>query len=234
MNIIPTHLNRQLAGVVQDRIAADQSYISGRSGFWRAVGVGLVGFGIGATLGLGFYGYSHITRNSNNSEILASAFAKALSEVSLHAIADGIVKLEPRDIRLAKGQTIAIDGASRLRLDPAAKVFADGELRVQAPSVTTPQITPRGSPRAPTITNFTIFKSVPFQQGTVLTGWMFLTSAQRVPTTQYCYYNESGDISDISIRINIGTDEKIEVPKTPVKDFDTETAFTKCVWFKKG
>jgi hypothetical protein len=106
MNIIP-NLNRHLAGVVQDRIAADQSYISGRSGFWRAVGVGLVGLGIGAALGLGFYGYSYITRNSNNSKILAAALVKALSDVSLHATADGVVKLEPHNIKLAKGQTIA-------------------------------------------------------------------------------------------------------------------------------
>jgi hypothetical protein len=134
----------------------------------------------------------------------------------------------------SSGQTIGIDDASRLRMDPAAKVLADGELRVQAPTISVPQSTnTRNVSVTPAITNFTVFKSVPFQKGNVLTGWIFLTSAQRMPTTQYCYYSESGDNSDVSVRVSIGNDEKIDTPKAPIKTFDIATAFSKCVWFKK-
>jgi hypothetical protein len=234
MNLESTKLNLQLADLVRSKSSADQFLISGRSGFWRAIGIGLLGFGIGSALGLGFYGYSYVTRTAENSEILSKALVKALESVQLHGVSEGIVKFEPHEIRLAEGQTIAIDGTSRLRMDPAAKVLADGELKVQAPTVSVPQSTnARNASAAPAITNFTVFKSVPFQKGAVLTGWIFLTSAQRVPTAQYCYYNESGDNSDISVRVNIGNDEKIETPKAPIKAFDIATAFSKCVWFKK-
>ncbi len=234
MNISPTTLNRQLARFVQDKIAAELFFTCGRSGFWRAVGVGLIGFGLGAGVGLGCYGYSFITRETNNLDLLSAAFVKALSQVQLRGAADGVVHLEPNEITLAPEQSVKIDSGSRLRLDPEAKVLADGELKVQAPTVSLPQsVTPKNVGRTPTITNFTIFKSVPFEKGNILTGWMFLTSAQKLPTTQYCYYNESGDDSDFSIRINIGTDEKMDVPKTPIKAFAIATAFSKCVWFKK-
>jgi hypothetical protein len=234
MNLQSTKLNLQLADLIRQKISADHFLISGRSGFWRAIGIGLLGFGIGSALGVGFYGYSFVTRNADNSELLSKAIVKALGSVQLHGVSEGIVKLEPNEIRLAKGQTIEIDGTSRLRMDPAAKVLADGELRVQAPTISVPQNTnTRNISATPAITNFTVFKSVPFQKGNVLTGWIFLTSAQRVPTTQYCYYSESGDNSDISVRVNIGNDEKIDTPKTPIKTFDIVTAFSKCVWFKK-
>jgi hypothetical protein len=234
MNLQSTKLNLQLADLVRRKSSADQFLISGRSGFWRAIGIGLLGFGVGTALGLGFYGYSFITRVTDNSELLSGAIIKALGGVQLHGVSEGTVKLEPHEIRLAKGQTIAIDSSSRLRMDPAAKVFADGELKVQAPTVTVPQNTAaRSASATPSITNFTVFKSVPFQKGAILTGWIFLTSAQRVPTTQYCYYNESGENSDVSVRVNIGNDEKVEAPKTPIKAFDMATAFSKCVWFKK-
>jgi hypothetical protein len=86
----------------------------------------------------------------------------------------------------------------------------------------------------PTLTNFTIFKSVPFEKGVVQTGWKFLTGAQRSPTTQYCYYQEAGDNPDVSVRIDIGLDEKIQQSKSISKSFDIAAAFSKCVWFRKG
>ena len=104
-------------------------------------------------------------------------------------------------------------------------------MRVEAPTISVPQVPNPRSSSVPTITNFTVFKSVPFQTGEVKTGWTFLTSAQKEPTRQYCYYAESDNDSDVSIRINVATDERIETPKTPIKAFDPAAA--KCVWFKK-
>jgi len=103
------------------------------------------------------------------------------------------------------------------------------------PSISVPQnSTPRTKGIVPTLTNFTIFKSVPFEKGVVQTGWKFLTGAQRSPTTQYCYYQEAGDNPDVSVRIDIGLDEKIQQSKSISKSFDIAAAFSKCVWFRKG
>jgi hypothetical protein len=215
-------------------MSAELSVVSGRSGFWRAVGIGVLGFGIGAAMGIGFYGYSFVSRTSGQMEIFSSALQKSLSTVELRATADGKIELTSPELTLAKGATVSFDSSSRLSLDPAAKVVADGEIRVQTPAISTPRTpTPKNAAQTKTIANFTVFKSVPFEQGSVLTGWIFLTSAQESPTQQYCYYNEKGDNSDLAIRIDLATDGVPEVTKTAPKAFDAIAALAKCVWFKK-
>ena len=154
-----------------------------------------------------FVGYAFVKRNSDNQTLVASAIAAALSQVQIRAKAEGTVQLEPHEIQLAKGQVIAIDPTSRLHLDPGAKVLAEGEIRTQLPSISVPQaITPRANSKIPTITNFTVFKSVPFDKGGVLTGWMFLTSAQKAPTSQYCYYIEHDEDPDTALKVDIADD----------------------------
>jgi hypothetical protein len=234
MNILPSKLNEALAGSVESRIAAEMFLIAGKSGFWRAAGIGFVGCGIGVAIGLGFYGYSFVLRNGKTMDVLSSALSKSLSEVHLRGTTSGTVKFDSSAISLTPGQTIALDPMSRVRLDPSSKVLADGELKVQVPTISVPQLgasKPKGT--APTIANFTVFKSVPYEKGTVQTGWKFLTSAQRIPTTQYCYYQEKGDNPDVALRIEVGLDEKILTSKTLAKSFDIVAAYNKCVWFKR-
>jgi hypothetical protein len=215
-------------------MSAELSVVSGRSAFWKAVGIGVLGFGIGVAIGIGFYGYSFVTRASNQMQIFSSAFQKSLSTVELHGTADGKIEVTSPELTLAKSATVSLDDSSRLLLDPAAKVLADGEIRVQVPAISTPRTpTPKNPAQTKTIANFTVFKSVPFDQGSVLTGWIFLTSAQESPTQQYCYYNEKGESSDLAIRIDLATDGVPETNKVASKTFDTVTALMKCVWFKK-
>jgi hypothetical protein len=233
MNLIPTDLNQRLANAVRYSVAADRSYIAGKSGFWRCIGVGFIGLGLGAAVGLGFFGYSHITQNSDNMTILSSTFAKALSEARLQAAAEGTVQLEPHEIYLAKGQTVSFDSNSRVLLDPAATVTANGELTVQAPSISLPQqASQKPASQIPIITNFTVFKRVPFEKGGIYTGWMFLTSVQKYPTEQYCYYTESSELSGVDAVVYVGKDQKPEASVQPPQGFDMMAAFDRCVWFK--
>jgi hypothetical protein len=112
--------------------------------------------------------------------------------------------------------------------------MADGEIKIQMPTITAPQAAiPKSKGASPVLSNFTIFKTVPLDNGTVQTGWKFLTSAQRSPTTQYCYYQEKGDNPDVAVRVEVGLDEKILQSKGLSKSFDIAAAFQKCVWFKK-
>jgi hypothetical protein len=235
MEQIPSPLNRNLAEVLSNRISAELSVVSGRAAFWRAVGIGFLGFGLGAAIGIGCYGYSFVTRTSGQMEAFSSALQKALSTVDLRGIADGKVEVASPELTLAKGASITFDSSSHLLLDPTAKVVADGEIRVQLPAISLPRApTPKSAAQIKTIANFTVFKSVPFEQGDVLTGWEFLTSAQESPTEQYCYYNERAENSDLAIRIELATDGVPEPLKTVPKAFDAGAALTKCVWFRKG
>jgi len=235
MNLIPTELNQRLATAVWYSVSADRFYISGKAGFWRLVGLGLVTFGIGVAAGFGFYGYSYVTRNTDAANTFASTFSKALAEVQLRAIAEGTVKLEPNEISLAKDQTISLDPSSRVLLDPTAKVRADGEIEVQVPSISVLDGAPQ-PPRAnanPIITNFTVFKTVEFEKGQIWTGWTFLTSAQKFPTHQYCYYTEKLEGSQFEPVVYIASNEDLDPPKELPKGFDIDAAFQRCVWFKR-
>jgi len=109
VNLIPTELNQRLGKAVRYSVAADRFYISGKAAFWRLVGLGLIAFGVGAAVGIAFYGYSYITRSEENLSSLSSAFARALSEVQLHATAQGSVQIQPTELTLAKGQTVSLD-----------------------------------------------------------------------------------------------------------------------------
>jgi len=235
MDLHATKSNLQLADAVMNRMAAELSSVSGRASFWRSLGLGFVGLGLGAALGLVFVGYSFVTRNSDNQTLLTSAIVEALNQVQLRANAEGTVQLEPHEIQLAKGQTIAISPDSRVRLDPGAKVQADGEMRIQLPSISIPQaVTPRANTKIPIITNFTVFKSVPFDKGHVSTGWIFLTSAQKIPTSQYCYYIERDEDPDTALKIDIADDGIMETKNTASSSFDMAAAFKRCVWFAKS
>jgi hypothetical protein len=231
MNLAPTELNRQLAEILQRRVDSENFQIARKIGFFRCVGFGLVALGLGAALGAGFYGYSFIRRDTINTEVLVSALSKSLSEAKLHVTAQGTVQVEPHEITLAKGATVAIDPDSRLQLDPQARILANGEVTVQMPSMPTPQITQPRSNSTPPIFNFTVFKRIPFGKGTVMTGWKFLTSTQKSPTSQYCYYTEDADTPGVSGVIDIATDHKLD-RTTPPQGFDMMAAFNDCVWFE--
>lgn len=236
MKLIPTGLNRRLASALRYSAAAETFHMAGQSGFWRLVGVGLLLFGTGVAVGAGFYGYSLIARNSENLTTLSSTLAKALSEVQLHGTTQGTVQLEPKELPLSKGETVALSSDSRIALDPNAKVRADGELRIQVPPAISPftNPAPRSNPKtlAPTIVNFTIFKTVPFDKGSVMTGWRFLTSAQRSPTDQYCYYTEHSETPDANVVLDLGENSKMDTPRNVPTGFDIASAFNKCVWFR--
>jgi hypothetical protein len=83
----------------------------------------------------------------------------------------------------------------------------------------------------PTISNFTVFKRVPFEQGMIMTGWVFLTSAQKAPSAQFCYYTQNADTFG-NVDLDIAKDQKMEMPRTIPEGFDILAAFNRCVWFK--
>jgi len=234
MNIFPTELNQRLAGWVRNRTAADDSIINGRARFWKLLGIGCIAFGIGGAIGIALYGYSYVTRNSENIKSLSAAFSKALGEARLKATAEGVVQLEPREISLAKGQTVSLDNNSRVLLDPAAKVLVDGDIRVQAPpTISVPQnVAQRSTSSVPEITNFTVFKRIAFEKGTVVTGWTFLTSSQKLPNEEYCYYTENAETPGVQVDLILGSNRQPELLKTAPKNFDVAAAFNRCVWYK--
>ncbi|MET4374802.1 hypothetical protein ABIA99_007534 [Bradyrhizobium sp. LB12.1] len=234
MKILSSRLNANLANSLDGRISAELKYIAGQSFFRKSIGVGLAGLCGGLAVAAAFVGYSYVADSRTTADKIAAAISKSLSQVELRGQAVGNIDIHPSEIRLAPDQKVALSQDSRLKLDPSAKVKAEGSMRIQLPTISamSAQSTPKIAPKAQPITNYTIFKSVPFQTGTVSTGWRFLTSTQKEPTSQYCYFTERGDSSDVSFKIDIGDDGIMTKDKVPPK-FDLTSAFARCVWFRK-
>jgi hypothetical protein len=72
----------------------------------------------------------------------------------------------------------------------------------------------------------------------VNTGWVFLTSKQQSPTSQYCYYTEASSednqssLPGLSLDVFLGDDRRLTLPKPLPKGFDATAAFDRCVWFR--
>jgi hypothetical protein len=175
-------------------------------GFWRFIGIGFVGLGLGAAFGLDFW-IPYITRNSDNMNVLSSAFLRRF-EVRLRATAEGTVKLESMKFTLQKDKqfrwTIIL-----VFFGPGAKVIANGELTVRAPSFLPQETSQRPHQR---FRNYKLYgvQKVPFEKGVVWTGWKFLMSVQKYPTDQYCYYLEGSKQSIAEAIVSVGKDQKLE------------------------
>ena len=228
LNIPATEFNRRLSDLLRNSIFANEHYIASRIVFWRLIGLGILTFGLGGAIGLGFFGYGYVTRNSVNLSALSVILDKALDQARLTSVADGTVQLEPHEIALAKGQTISLDTTAMVVLDPKSTVKVDGQIALESPSISIPK---GSAQRVPMITNFTVFKRVPFQTGAIMTGWNFLTSNQKSPSSQYCYHSESVENSNLNVALDIAEDQKLLTPKSVPQGFDMLAAFNRCVWF---
>jgi len=155
-----------------------------------------------------------------------------LADIQLRAVAEGTISISPNELVLAKDQVVTLDPNSRIGLESGATVKADGEMRVYAPSIAPQPSAKSAKTPSAAITNFTIFKQVAFDKGFVMTGWKFLTSAQKTPSSQYCYYTESSENSGLDVVVSIAEDMKLEAPKTTPKNFNLSEAFERCVWFR--
>jgi hypothetical protein len=79
------------------------------------------------------------------------------------------------------------------------------------------------------VTDYVIFKNVPFGKGRVQTGWHFKDSEQKAPDLQFCHYVEALNASSEAILV-LGYDGKFQAPESPPPTLDVKAAFANCVW----
>ena len=77
------------------------------------------------------------------------------------------------------------------------------------------------------VTNYTIFKSVPFGSGKVSTGWVFSSSEQATPESQYCYYspNPGEVVREVMTLVSGGQITSY------AQQGDGPAQLAQCVWF---
>lgn len=199
--------NRVLASAVNARIKSDARLLNARAALYRLAGIGIMCTFIGAGLGAAFYGYSYTNDPTFPTEKVANTVAVALSRITLRT--EGTVKIDPD---------------SKLEL---------GGGRSEVPTPTAAQLGAGAVPesKAAVLTNFTVFKNVPFNQGQVVTGWNFTSGDQKSPNHQYCYYSEQLD-GNSKVTIDLGENGR-PLPQTKTRvNVDPIIAYANCVWFK--
>jgi hypothetical protein len=209
-----------LASTVASRIGADAKMVAATAAFWRLLGLGGLLLLAGAGAGLACYGYAYATDQRAAANRLSAALADALNKVTLRT--DGSVKLD------STGSAVGLDTSGAVvRLDTSGLAgFRPTERQLGADS--------KPDSNARPVTNYTVFKTIQFANGEVVTGWNFRSSEDGTPSHQYCYYTlESGTDDNVSLRYNIAIDGT-RVPSGRGIPVDIEQAFANCVWFGSG
>ena len=246
IHVEPTPEHRALAAVVNARMAADSRIVNAKAALLRLAGVGaLVALaGVGAATAM--FGYSFIKDERSSVDKIADALARALDRSTLKTagevrIAEGstvqlsanALKLDP-DASVQFSQPLKLDPDTTVKLDPNARlrVSAGGE----TPRPTTDQMRPGQTTQSggKAVTNYTIFKSVPFGRGKVTTGWSFASSEEASPSSQYCYYAEGGG-ADPTVEVTTYiASNGFMLPNVRARNFEVASAASSCIWFDGG
>jgi hypothetical protein len=196
------------------------------------IGACLALWGLGAALS--FYGYSKNLSPSRSAEIAATAISDAFAKAQVKAIVAGTMSLAPgSELQLAEGQSVSLDERSTVKLDPDSTVKVIGDFKVDIPQPSKQQLqleTTSTSKELP-FTRYTVFRSTPFNAGSVTTGWNFELSDPTTPTFQRCYYEETF-ANNLSVTQTIAINGMHTPPSSLNKlTFDFNGAVSNCVWF---
>ncbi len=208
MELPNTAENRVLASTVNARIRSDARLLNARAALYRLAGIGILCALTGVGIGAAFYGYSYANDPTFPTAKVANTVAEALSKVTFKT--EGIVKLDPES-------TVGLGSRSEVPTPTAAQLGAGA--------------TPES--KASVLTNFTVFKNVPFGSGQVVTGWNFTSSEQKSPSHQYCYYSEQLDGTS-KVTVDLGENGRALPQAKARSNVDPTVAYSNCVWFKAG
>lgn len=202
-----TNENIVLAQNLNGRLRAESRIAFARSFMMRAIGAGafaaLAGIGIGAAA----YGWATMNQFDSAAEKIAAAMQTALSDVTLKTkgevtLTDNVLKL---DQPVAAAKPDKPDFAAVL----ANQKGDDGNAAVR--------------------TTFTVFKSVPYVDGDITSGWQFKPDG-KVPEKQFCYFIHPRQLgSAVMEKVDIAIDGQV-LPQTE-SGMNLPMMMKHCVWF---
>lgn len=228
--------NVELVKAVNSRVNAEASLFGAKKMFWRLSGWSIVVLSICIVISGSLLLYNSLIGRRGSHEEFVDIVQKALSSVVLSGSANGAVSLADATVRLAPGSVVQLDKSSTVSLAPDSEVKVRDSIVVAVP-LTLPQPQAEdGSRQRSTKINapasyFTVFKIVPYKDGSVGTGWRFSTAAQSVPTNQYCYYSETSERYSVGAAYYFAENKKLLKTSAPPAGFDLQDALSRCIWF---
>jgi hypothetical protein len=136
------------------------------------------------------------------------------------------------ELKLAPGQTVRLAEGSIVKLDPNSSVRVIGGVKVDMPQPSQQQLQLETTSRSDDLpfTNYTIFRTVGYRSGYVVTGWNYDLSDSVRPKAQYCYYEQKVD-KGLSVRYTLAVNNSPARPSSSTKlSFDFDGALANCIW----
>ncbi|GJD52379.1 hypothetical protein OPKNFCMD_5144 [Methylobacterium crusticola] len=201
--------NVALAQHVNGRLRAEARIANARAFLFRALGFGTFVALAGLGLGGAFYGYAAMNDVRGASDKLAAALTTALNDVTLKT--KGEVTLTDN--------TLKLDGAPPARGRPDVSALTGNQGKSEAPA------------SAAVRTSFTVFKTVPFLDGSIVTGWNFKGDEAK-PEKQYCYVTRPQTFGDgaTSNQTTVAIDGEV-LPQPARSEVNFSVIARSCVWF---
>jgi hypothetical protein len=223
-----------LAAMINSRVAAE-ARVARAIGFAWLCGGALIAFSLtGLGVAIAFYGYSYMISVRPAAEQVANALVESLEHAQLKTSVSGTMSLAPNsELTLAARQIVKLDEGSIVRLDPKSSVRVVGDLKLDVPQPSRRQLQLDTTTRSDELpfTNYTIFKSIDYGSGEVVTGWNFDLSDTTRPKSQYCYYSQAVE-RGLDFRQIIATNRTPLRPTAQAKTkFDFDAALSNCIWF---
>jgi hypothetical protein len=222
------------AAVINSRLAAEARISKAMAFGWVcggwAIAACLIGIGIAAAL----YGYGLMISVKPAAEQIASALRDAFAHAELKTHVTGTLSLTPgSELTLAPNQTVKLAEGAVVKLDPNSSVRVVGDLKLDVPQPSKQQLqldATSGSKELP-VTQYTVFKTVVYGTGYVVTSWNFELPDTARPYYQRCYYEQNLDqglAATQTIAIDGSPRPVSALAKLP---FDFEGALAGCAWF---
>lgn len=222
------------AAVINSRLAGEARIAKAIAFAWLGGGAAFACCLAGMGFASAFYGYSYMLSVKPAAEQAAKALVEAIERSQFKTTVSGTMSLAPNsELKLAPGQIVKLEERTTVKLDPNSSVRVVGDLKVDMPQPSKQQLqvdtTGRGSELP--FTSYTIFRSVPYASGNVVTGWNFDLADVLRPKAQHCYYTQSVD-KGLAAKYSIAFDGSPQRPSPLAKlSFDFDGALANCVWF---
>jgi hypothetical protein len=223
-----------LSAMINARLRAETSIVNAKAFGWlctgAAISVILAGMGCATAL----VGYSYMNSVEPAAELVALALAKTFKEIKLQTTVHGAMSLAAdSELKLAPSQTVRLDDTPPIKLDPNSSVRIVGNLKLDVPQPSKQQLQLDATSTSNELpfTNYTIFREVLYDKGSVVTGWSYDLSDTMRPRYQTCYYQQSLD-KGVSAKYTIAVNNTPQRPSSLTKlTFDFDGAVTNCIWF---
>jgi hypothetical protein len=225
MQISATPANLSLVAAVNKRLARAGRGEAAKAFLVRSAGWAVLAAGAGCAAAAMIVALAVARAPRPGADAIAAALVRGFTERALTVTGE---------VRLAEPATVTLASPAEVSLAPDAAVEARGKVLADPLPHPSAELLAGGRADGETsvVTNFTIFKSVPFQGGSVVTGWRFDSSQDRRPSAQYCYFTQDLGDTDTAVRIALAFDGEPNPKATPRKGFDPARARQSCIWFQ--